>query len=187
MKVIGIGASAGGLEAITRLVSKLSDGSGAAFVFLQHLSPNTKSMIGELLEKHTSMPVTMVYKDQPVRANHIYVMAENKNIVFSNGVLLTKDRALPWIFNVLIDTIVEYAESVDPERKASEISALKLDLESDATNHQHQLSRLERAIERHFIVHQVPIAETVVDDTKLQQSVMALRARMKINQVLMPQ
>ena len=92
MKVIGIGASAGGLEAITRLVSKLSDGSGAAFVFLQHLSPNTKSMIGELLGKHTSMPVTMVYQDQPVKANHIYVMAENKNIVFSNGRLLTKDR-----------------------------------------------------------------------------------------------
>lgn len=100
---------------------------------------------------------------------------------------IAKDRALPWIFNVLIDTVVEYAESVDPERKASEISALKLDMESDANNHQHQLSRLERAIERHFIVHQVPIAEAVPDDTKLQQSVMALRARMKINQVLMPQ
>lgn len=103
MKVIGIGASAGGLEAITRLVSKLSDGSGAAFVFLQHLSPNTKSMIGELLEKHTSMPVTMVYKDQPVRANHIYVMAENKNIVFSNGVLLTKDRPPDSEINLPID------------------------------------------------------------------------------------
>ena len=100
---------------------------------------------------------------------------------------IAKDRALPWIFNVLIDTIVEYAESVDPERKASEISALKLDLGSDATNHQNQLYRLKRAIAKHFIVHQVPIAEVVPDDTKLQQSVMALRARMKINQVLMPQ
>lgn len=99
---------------------------------------------------------------------------------------IAKDRALPWIFNVLIDTIVEYAESVDPERKASEISALKLDLGSDAAIHQDQLSRLERAIEKHFIVHQVPIVDVVPDDTKLQQSVMALRARMKINQVLMP-
>ncbi|WP_425420664.1 chemotaxis protein CheB [Phaeodactylibacter xiamenensis] len=103
MKVIGIGASAGGLEAITRLVSKLSDGSGAAFVFLQHLSPNTKSMIGELLGKHTSMPVTMVYKDQPVKANHIYVMAENKNIVFSNGRLLTKARPPESEINLPID------------------------------------------------------------------------------------
>lgn len=103
MKVIGIGASAGGLEAITRLVSKLSDGSGAAFVFLQHLSPNTKSMIGELLGKHTSMPVTMVYQDQPVKANHIYVMAENKNIVFSNGRLLTKDRPPNSEINLPID------------------------------------------------------------------------------------
>jgi DNA-directed RNA polymerase specialized sigma24 family protein len=99
---------------------------------------------------------------------------------------IAKDRALPWIFNVLIDTIVEYAESVDPERKAFEISALKLNPESDADNYQNQLSRLERAIEKHFIVRQVPIAEVVPDDTKLQQSVMALRARMKINQVLMP-
>ncbi len=103
MKVIGIGASAGGLEAITRLVSKLSDGSGAAFVFLQHLSPNTKSMIGELLAKHTGMPVRMVYKDQPVKANHIYVMAENKNIVFSKGMLLTKDRPPESEINLPID------------------------------------------------------------------------------------
>ncbi|KGE87400.1 MAG: RNA polymerase sigma factor [Phaeodactylibacter xiamenensis] len=99
---------------------------------------------------------------------------------------VAKDRALPWIFNVLIDTIVEYAESVEPERKASDISALKLDLELAADHHQHQLSRLERAIEKHFILHQVPVADIVQDDTKLQQSVMALRARMKINQVLMP-
>lgn len=99
---------------------------------------------------------------------------------------IAKDRALPWIFNVLIDTIVEYVESANPEQKASEISALKLDLESDAANYQDHLSRLERAMEKYFIVHQVPVTEVVPDDTKLQQSVMALRARMKINQVLMP-
>lgn len=103
MKVIGIGASAGGLEAITRLLSKLSDGNGAAYVFLQHLSPDTKSIIGELLEKHTDMPIKMVYDDQTVKANHIYIMAENKNIVFSDGKLITKDRPPKTEINLPID------------------------------------------------------------------------------------
>ncbi|MEQ8704355.1 MAG: chemotaxis protein CheB [Phaeodactylibacter sp.] len=103
MKVIGIGASAGGLEAITKLLSKLSDGNGAAYVFVQHLSPKNKSMIGELLQKHTRMPIEMVYEDQPVQANHIYIMAENKNIVFANGMLLTKDRPPESEINLPID------------------------------------------------------------------------------------
>lgn len=99
---------------------------------------------------------------------------------------IVKDRALPWVFNILIDTIAEYAESIDPKQKAFVISTLKLDLDSDAANYQESLSRLERAIEKHFIVHQVPVTEVVTDDTKLQQSILALRARMKINRVLMP-
>lgn len=103
MKVIGIGASAGGLEAIIKLLSNLSDNSGAAYVFLQHLSPKTKSMIGELLEKYTNMPIQMVYEDQPVEANHIYIMAENKNIIFSSKGLQTKDRPTEPEINLPID------------------------------------------------------------------------------------
>lgn len=103
MKVIGIGASAGGLGAIIRLISKLSDKSGAAFVFLQHLSPDTKSMIGELLEKHTRMPINMVYEDLPVRANQVYIMAEKKNIIYSEGMLLTKERPPKSEINLPID------------------------------------------------------------------------------------
>ncbi len=103
MKVIGIGASAGGLEAITRLLAEIPDGTGAVYVFLQHLSPGTKSMIGDLLKNHTGMPVTMVYEDQPVRANQIYVMAENKNLVFANGMLITQDRAPEPEINLPID------------------------------------------------------------------------------------
>lgn len=103
MKVIGIGASAGGLEAITRLLPNLPDNTGAAFVFLQHLSPHTKSMMGDLLKKHTSMPISMVYEDQAVEANHIYIMSENKNLVFSDGMLRTLKRAPEPEVNLPID------------------------------------------------------------------------------------
>ena len=103
MKVIGIGASAGGLEAITRLLPNLPDNTGAAFVFLQHLSPNTKSMMGDLLKRHTSMPISMVYEDQAVEANHIYIMSENKNLVFSDGMLRTLKRAPEPEINLPID------------------------------------------------------------------------------------
>jgi len=103
MKVIGIGASAGGLEAMTELLSKLPDNTGAAYVFLQHLAPNSKSMIGELLSRHTRMPVVMVYESKPVMANYIYVMPENKNLTYAHGMLVTQDRDPNEKLNLPID------------------------------------------------------------------------------------
>lgn len=54
---IGIGASAGGLEALQTLLQNLSDKTGACFIIVQHLSPDFKSMMLELLSKHTSMHI----------------------------------------------------------------------------------------------------------------------------------
>jgi two-component system CheB/CheR fusion protein len=58
--VVGIGASAGGLEALEQFFDNMSSNSGMAFVVVQHLSPNYKSMMGQLLGKHTGMVIKKV-------------------------------------------------------------------------------------------------------------------------------
>jgi two-component system, chemotaxis family, CheB/CheR fusion protein len=103
MKVVGVGASAGGLEAMSDLLARLPKDTGASFVFLQHLSPNSKSMIGELLAKQTEMRISVVYEDQPIQPNHVYVMSENRNLVFSHGMLITKERNPNAPINLPID------------------------------------------------------------------------------------
>jgi two-component system CheB/CheR fusion protein len=103
MNIVGIGASAGGLAAMSKLLANIPKDTGAAFVFLQHLSPKSKSIMGELLSKHTDMPVKVVYEDQPVQPNHIYVMAESKNLVFNHGMLITRDRQPDTSINLPID------------------------------------------------------------------------------------
>lgn len=116
MKIVGIGASAGGLKAMSSLLAKLPNDSGACFVFLQHLSPDSKTITGELLAKHTDMPVKVVYEDQPVMANHVYVMAENKNLQFSHDMLITKDRVPSERINLPIDQFFHsLAEQVEAE------------------------------------------------------------------------
>jgi len=72
--VVGIGASAGGLEAFTELLKALPDNTGMAFVLVSHLSRNHASMLTELLSKVTKMPVREVQAETPILANHVYVI-----------------------------------------------------------------------------------------------------------------
>jgi two-component system, chemotaxis family, CheB/CheR fusion protein len=73
--IVGIGASAGGLEAFTAFLKHLPSNPGMAFVLIQHLDPNQPSQLAALLSKTTSMPVLEVKEDTPLEANHVYVMA----------------------------------------------------------------------------------------------------------------
>ncbi len=72
--IVAIGASAGGLEALEKLFDGLSYDSGAAFVVIQHLSPDHKSMMANLLSRHTQMPVVMVEQDMPIERNRVYLI-----------------------------------------------------------------------------------------------------------------
>jgi two-component system CheB/CheR fusion protein len=72
--VVGIGGSAGGLEAFQELLKNLSAKPGAAFVFIMHLAPKHKSMLTELLARSTKMPVSEVKNNMPLEINHVYVM-----------------------------------------------------------------------------------------------------------------
>ncbi|MDB4981546.1 MAG: hypothetical protein JWM82_2298, partial [Myxococcales bacterium] len=67
--VVGIGASAGGLAALERFFDNLPDRPGMAFVVVQHLSPDFKSLMDELLARHTALPIQLVADGMPVVAD----------------------------------------------------------------------------------------------------------------------
>ena len=90
--VVGIGASAGGLEAFTELLGHLPDDTGMAFVLIQHLDPKHESHLTELLSKESTMPIAEVKGETRAEANHIYVIAPRLNLGFSDGVLRTPPR-----------------------------------------------------------------------------------------------
>ncbi|MEM8967778.1 MAG: chemotaxis protein CheB [Bacteroidota bacterium] len=85
--VVGIGASAGGLQALQAFFSALPDQNPAAFVVIQHLSPDFKSMMDELLAKYTKMTIIKVTKPVQVQPNHVYVMSPKRNLELVNGSL----------------------------------------------------------------------------------------------------
>lgn len=72
--VIAVGASAGGLDALERFFESLPMQTGAAFVVIQHLSPDHKSMMGNLLGRYTSIPVVTVEDGMPILPDHIYLI-----------------------------------------------------------------------------------------------------------------
>ena len=83
--VVCIGASAGGLDALEKFFKACPTDLGAAFVVVQHLSPDHKSMMSNLLARHTEMPVTMVEDDMPMDANHVYLIPPGAIMHVSKG------------------------------------------------------------------------------------------------------
>lgn len=92
--VVGIGASAGGLDAFKKFVKVIPDQSGMAYVLVQHLDPNHESLLPELLQKVTSIPVVEISNDIKVMPDHIYIIPSNKMLVANDGVLQLSPRSL---------------------------------------------------------------------------------------------
>ncbi|GIW79000.1 MAG: hypothetical protein KatS3mg105_0807 [Gemmatales bacterium] len=90
--VVGIGASAGGLEALEELFDKIPPDIGMAFIVVQHLSPDFKSMMNELLARHTQLPIYLVEDGMEVKPNAVYLIPPKKEMVISNGRLLLTDK-----------------------------------------------------------------------------------------------
>jgi two-component system CheB/CheR fusion protein len=90
--IVGVGASAGGLEAFTELLSHLRDDTGLAFVLIQHLDPSHESHLTELLSKASRMPVSEVKGEIRAEANHVYVIPPRCNLGISDGILQTPPR-----------------------------------------------------------------------------------------------
>jgi two-component system, chemotaxis family, CheB/CheR fusion protein len=90
--VVGIGASAGGLEPLERLFSHLPADTGMAFVVLQHLSPDFKSLMGELLARRTSMAVRLAEHETPVEPDTVYLLPPMKEMIIKDRRLLLSDK-----------------------------------------------------------------------------------------------
>jgi len=86
--IVGVGASAGGLEALEQLFRSLPRESGAAFVVVQHLSPDFKSLMNELLARHTQMAIEKVEDGIRLQRNTIYLMPPKVEMIVSGGKLM---------------------------------------------------------------------------------------------------
>ncbi len=85
--IVGIGASAGGLEALEQLLVNVPENSGMAYVVIQHLDPTHKGMLPELLQRISKIEVSQVKNGMVVKPNCIYVIPPNKTMSLSKGVL----------------------------------------------------------------------------------------------------
>ena len=88
--VVGIGSSAGGLEALQVMLSKLSDNLNCSYIIAQHLSPTHRSMMVELLSRITNIPVIEVQNGMVIKTKTIYMTPENTDIFVSNGRIYLK-------------------------------------------------------------------------------------------------
>lgn len=85
LPVVGIGASAGGLEAFEQFFTSMPSDSGIAFVLIQHLDPTHKSILSELIKRYTAMHVTEVGDAMPLKANTVFVIPPNRYMAIFNG------------------------------------------------------------------------------------------------------
>src|SRR5712671_2856483 len=90
--VVGIGASAGGLEAFRQLLERLPVDTGMAFVLVSHLDPTHKSILTELLARRTKLPVTEVSDGMRVEPNNVYVLPPNTSMAIAEGRLRLQPR-----------------------------------------------------------------------------------------------
>jgi two-component system CheB/CheR fusion protein len=102
--VVGLGASAGGLDPLIRFFDHLPTDTGMAFVIVQHLSPDFKSLMDELLARHTALPIHLVEDGMPVEANHVYLIPPKKEMIISGGRLLLSERDRQQELALPIDT-----------------------------------------------------------------------------------
>ena len=85
--IVGIGASAGGLEAVSELFDHLAPDLGMGYVLVQHLDPKHESVLATLLAAHTTMPVSQAADGTKVEPNHVYVIPPNTHLAILHGVL----------------------------------------------------------------------------------------------------
>ena len=102
--IVGIGASAGGLETLGTFFEAMPVDAGIGFVVVVHLDPTHGSMLPQLLQKHTRMPVTQVQDGMPVEQDHVYVIPPNKKLTIRHGTLHLEDLVHPRSANLPIDT-----------------------------------------------------------------------------------
>ena len=115
--VVAIGASAGGLEAVSQLLSQLPANAGIAIVLIQHLSAKRESSLVPLLSRVTRMPVSeATHNDMRVEGNCVYVIPPGKDLTYVRGALMLKVRQENHGLHMPIDRFMESLVQEEPHR-----------------------------------------------------------------------
>src|SRR5579862_6221339 len=126
--IVGIGGSAGALEAARDLLRHLPADTGMGFVYIQHLDPTRKSILAEIFSRETSMPVVEATDGLKVTPNHVYILPPNRTMVISGGVLRLAERLLPAGLHLPID---EFLRSLAEDQGACGIAIVLSGASSD--------------------------------------------------------
>ena len=128
--IVGIGASAGGLEAFEQFFARVPVRSGLAYIVVQHLDPTQKAMLAELLQRVTSLSVREAGEQMRVEADHVYVIPPNAELTLVQGMIHvmppTEPRGMRLPVNVLFSSLAR-------ERGASAIGVVLSGMGSDGT------------------------------------------------------
>ena len=128
--IVGIGASAGGLEALEQFLGRVPAGSGMAFVIVQHLDPTRKGVMAELLQRNTSMKVFHVKDRTRVRPNCVYVIPPNKDMSILHGILHLFEPAAARGLRLPIDF---FLRSLAQDQQQKSIGVILSGMGSDGT------------------------------------------------------
>jgi len=128
--IVGIGASAGGLEALEQFLSHLPEKSGMAFVIVQHLDPTHKGIMPELLQRVTPMEVFQVRDRMRVRSDCVYVIPPNRDMSILHGVLYLFEPTAPRGLRLPIDF---FLRSLAEDQKELSIGVILSGMGSDGT------------------------------------------------------
>ena len=128
--IIGIGTSAGGLEALEHFLMHVPKNSGMAFVIVQHLDPTRRGIMPELLQRNTGMKVVQVKDRTTVQPNCVYVIPPNKDMSILHGVLHLLEPASPRGLRLPIDF---FLRSLAQDRQEQSIGVILSGMGSDGT------------------------------------------------------
>lgn len=129
-RIIAVGASAGGLEALKAFFSNLGDDDINTYVVIQHLSPDYKSMMGELLAKSTSLIIEQIKDNMEILPGRIYLIPPVSNLVIENGMLHLLDKPKNQKLNLPIDM---FLQSLAEYKKEEAIAVILSGTGSDGT------------------------------------------------------
>src|ERR1035438_8415227 len=125
--IVGIGASAGGLDPITKLLENLPVDTGMAFVVIQHLAPGQESLLPEILSRSTKMNVLQVKNGMKVEKNKVYVITPGKTMTLKNGCLRLVPKGLA------LKPINDFMISLASERKTQAVGIVLSGTGNDGT------------------------------------------------------
>ena len=128
--IVGIGASAGGLEALQQFFSCMPGNTGLTFIIVQHLSPDYKSLMAEILGKHTNMMVLQAENEMEIEPDTVYLIPPKKNMRLKKGRLFLTD----YIHGSINHPIDIFFASLAEEREECALAVIFSGTGSDGTN-----------------------------------------------------